>query len=558
MVHRGGGGSTTSCNSGNGTRVGHIYNLFGGRLPISDDVDVFISQASKLLAIDLESDWRFFVQQYDNRSKNSNVRPSWYASSRFPFTITKDDYSAWDESIRSRILNGKNNLAMVVYTFNGTSQSPDKLPLAEKDGLGKIQHLESCNSDNTKELTPSHTQKSTTIADIVTFSANIWGFAGNAKDLTTIEEILQATQRILGQQLDNFSFYAQVFDSASQRPIKAARVLTTTFGSFLVEAAQTRNLEASVNLFVADELFQFEGAMPAGACKDIVFLRLDNREAYWKIPKNLNEQVYGINQLQRDFRRAFQVVLPPWELNRQETFVGNISTGFGGGKLDVQLLKKVKIEYAALLESPDEGNLIYNVTFAALPPKAEIVVSLTGSADFIYSYRGHFPALPQRITELSAKYVNSRLPTHFKIWDSEDYCQESGEHGQRLKYGDSEVERQAIEQWFNFHLEWPFHVVVRPEWATIKVYLDDDVSETSIAWDIEDDSSLRSFKEALEGHFRRSDILQSDIHIYEHDHDRAYIITNETTEDEWRLYIFDWLYSSKLDVFIAEPTTYGM
>jgi len=151
---------------------------------------------------------------------------------------------------------------------------------------------------------------------------------------------------------------------------------------------------------------------------------------------------------------------------------------------------------------------------------------------------------------MSERWLNERKnPASFRIWADADARGRNGKSAV-IKYEPVTQTEEGLKVFFGG--AWPLSHTIwfRPEWETF-LLTDVDSAQTNTQWDSPPDQSLRSFRKALSGIWNDPESYNS-FCITEiqaaGDRDFRYIVTQDTTEDEWRLFVFDWLHGNRLAV----------
>jgi hypothetical protein len=293
---------------------------------------------------------------------------------------------------------------------------------------------------------------------------------------------------------------------------------------------------------------------------DIIQLNLEGRgTAYWKIPSNHAAlENYGINQIQPGFVHAMRILCPEEPRSRDKLLVHSFDMGVDG----LECVEHKFLDFVRDDLENHETSLKYGITF--WPVKASkkgtnnTRIRMVGNNFTSVVAYGDWTALAKGILSTSKScLVDMKLPSSFRIWQSGP-GRERKEQSTVIKYSPIEKTSKGLKAYFSggpqSHTIW-----FRPEWETFELY-DIESPDTSTQWDSRTDQSLESFKKALGGLWKESDSFKS-FCITEvpsmNGRNIRFIITEDTTDKEWRLYVFDWLHSKRLAVKRNMKAEYG-
>ena len=301
---------------------------------------------------------------------------------------------------------------------------------------------------------------------------------------------------------------------------------------------------------------------PSETARDIVRINVHKRgTAYWKVPSDQDTLANcGINQIQPDFVKAMRLLCYEEDRRKEELHLHSFSLGLDG-------LECVENRFWELVKYDRNhgASLKYDLTFrpvvTSLPSPADsthTTIQMAGSNSFSTVPSGNHLELAQEILSMSESYLSDRLlPGSFRVW----------ENGRSRKFnGDSAViKHKPIEQACNglkkfFKGSSQSHTIwFRPEWETFYLH-DIDAVQNATEWDSHTDQSLQSFKRALGKLWSETGSYNS-FCITEMPslpgRGIRFIINKDTTEDDWRLYVYDWLHSNHLAVKKNMNVNYG-
>lgn len=291
--------------------------------------------------------------------------------------------------------------------------------------------------------------------------------------------------------------------------------------------------------------------------------------AYWKVPADLTP-VYGINQCQQSFSNAMQVLFPPGSARRnhdfhhpaQNIYVGEHDIGWGGMEVTPELWKDVK---------RNEKSEDYRVTLRPAGDNDDgstlrTGVRLAGSHHLGEAKLGDYDQIYKEIAGLASSWLASK-PKSVRVW-KHAWARENGED---LLTGSENVSAviplqpkaaalNVLRRLFSKDPNQTTCVWFRPEWETIEVRQSDGNNRT-VDWHPEHGSELSNFKEDILkrlGYDGKTSFSVVDTHESQkfHVYVGGDLLDGEqgdiNPDDDWRIHIFDWFHSSKIEVKLLD------
>lgn len=279
---------------------------------------------------------------------------------------------------------------------------------------------------------------------------------------------------------------------------------------------------------------------PSPTRDNIVKMTRDNvGTAYWKIPHNSAalEDRYGINQVQKGFSPAIRVISP--EDPYTELRVHNFSIGCGDFEIT-----RLLWEYIC---SRCKRGIWEHEVVEHYRDKELGYIHILGSSK-VLSFK------PQDF-RLMDKTLQDQIPEsaiRARIWPSPE-DREGNLRSTHINLRAWQHERQ--QKLMNF-FEKPGFVefaIVRPEWEHFNIeHIGEENTVRSVKWKPRTgEETLESFRVALKQMFKEFSFDSTTSFIlseYKDPTGRVFSIDSTTTEEEWRLNVFDWWRTSHLMV----------
>lgn len=385
----------------------------------------------------------------------------------------------------------------------------------------------------------------------------VYGYCGKLEDVqNTPESLLRAALLLTGQ-----------YPASRTKPTWTFDVDVPTQGSgqkFSVFIAPA-NWQSVLSKFILPQLkagqpwdvFVRRGGKvstelePSSSTRDIIRITREGRgTAYWRVPSNKTTLLNcGINQIQPDFVRAMRLLCHEEPRSKHNLFIDNYSLGADGLEcVDSKFWGLVKDDLSKKMVSPE-----YSIQFRskkASPEDAALTnIRMVGNNYVSTVSSGNYMELAEEIKNISVSCLNdSELPGSFRIWENAQAREKNG-HSAVIKYGSteemSETLKTCYKSWPQSHTLW-----FRPEWELF--YLQDTDEPSRIRpWDSCKDQSLQSFKQVLKtfwsGFMAHQSFCITEVASVD-GRDIRFIVNRHTTEEDWRLYVFDWLHTKRLSV----------
>jgi hypothetical protein len=262
--------------------------------------------------------------------------------------------------------------------------------------------------------------------------------------------------------------------------------------------------------------------------------------AYFKVPQSIsNDQVsYGINQIQKVFFPALRLLFRERPLCR--ITIDGISLGYGGFEITKPLWEHIRGDWK-------EDKRVFEVGEGSEHSEMGYV-RLIGSPDMMEYESKEF----KRIESEIRNRIEPIAPG-YRIWESP----ESREREGRSIHIDLEGTQRAVVHDLENFFDKPGFVSIapfRPEWKTFEI--EETVrsgTPRSKGWKPRHgEGTLEGFRDILRQLIEDSSIDHFKVILQEarnpSNDGRMFSIDGSTTEDEWRVNVFDWLRTSKLRV----------
>jgi hypothetical protein len=303
---------------------------------------------------------------------------------------------------------------------------------------------------------------------------------------------------------------------------------------------------------------------PSESMRDIVRIHLDGcGTAYWKIPSDRNVlEDCGTNQIQPGFIKAMRLLYYDEPRRKENIYVHEFCLGVGGlecveGELWKWIRYHAKNHKVALecdltfrpIQSPRgdlEGDSLYTV------------IRMVGSKHLTTAGVGDWFGMAKGFRSMSEEWLYERKhPNSFRVWE-DTYTREKNGCSTVIKYAPIEETVVGLKAffggWTTSHTIW-----FRPEWESFQL-VDIDSPRCITQWDSFADQSLQSFRKALGGLWSNPESYSSfcitELQSVD-GRDFRFIITKDTSEDEWRLHVYDWLHGDRLAVRRNMKVDYG-
>lgn len=280
--------------------------------------------------------------------------------------------------------------------------------------------------------------------------------------------------------------------------------------------------------------------------------------AYWKIPpasQRNSKELPAINQLQPGFNHALQFLFQ--DLPFGEVKVEGAPIGHGGFELTWNTWAKLRERYQKSL-----GMIKFNVSFT---PGTEnrVLLRQIGSSLAISSNPTNLTEVFDEIHHALKQNSGGALPDMLQFWgkpsDRDTAPRTSGifiplKKDLALPYLEAALNSSGKIRIAHF----------RPEWNNFTIKFVGD--STTHQWEQSlNHGSLKSFRAQVKQSFpekgfeEATPLIISEIggKLASGQENRRFLISKETTEQEWRLHIFNWLSSNTLEVKIGSNNPHG-
>jgi len=302
---------------------------------------------------------------------------------------------------------------------------------------------------------------------------------------------------------------------------------------------------------------------PVQPMKNLVQISLEGHgTAYWKIPSDQKMlEDCGINQIQPGFVRAMRLLYPEEPRPKENIYVGGSCVGTGVWECATNDLwgqvKKIAKDPTGILE--------FKVDSRHSDPRGKdqernpnhTVIRMAGSHYLASVGPGDWAKIIQVIDAMSNKLCGGGRPASFRIWVNAQAREQNG-RSSVINYVPTEGAIDGLKTFFG---DWPQSDTIwfRPEWNKFEI-VDIEVANRTTRWDARADPSLKSFREALKNLWNDPASYTSFSLVELQSGNRGkskYIVTQKTTEKEWRLYVYDWFHGSRLAVKRNIKTDYS-
>lgn len=415
----------------------------------------------------------------------------------------------------------------------------------------------------------------------------IFGYAGQLRSSNQQLTFIQTAKDLLAIEdspTSNWEFRVDVFTRGT---FTRTQRISQSGADAQFTALQTSLNEAGWTVFV-----RIGGLLPTDLeppinTPNIVKLECPGRgTAYWKIWRNSAEKQTqaGVNQFQPGFQRAMKVLFPSRTSNpaaririatKRRANNDTFELPVGGLELTTPILNSLNFE----LNEVDDPGLLWNVRWsvqvsdaAGISPGHRSTVALgAGTASTIAvgihlvgsniveaaegPERGIAQILGDRISEISDARLRNK-PENFRLWYSAT-GRAKGTPDKVIRYEGGSGMARAADIWTffrdNFTTEGPCtYVWFRPEYTVMRI-ADRDDGARGVDWDCALDSSLKSFRAQLERLFALGGpsantqffkVIVADAP----GPSQEFTVDPDTSEDEWRLHVFDALRSNSISI----------
>jgi hypothetical protein len=298
--------------------------------------------------------------------------------------------------------------------------------------------------------------------------------------------------------------------------------------------------------------------------KDVVRLvGPDDETAYWKIPKDVKPN-YGINQCQPGFLNAMKLLFnddqfpPQGPINLRFRDPKKNSTvfdlGWGGTEATVEIWEAVCEAFLKLDPgAADSIDILVGTSQLEALGDREMGAYMVGSVGSAQASLTNHEHTYDRIAEVLSIWVVE--PVAFRVWH-DAHERDTGSTGEVIQL---KPKKNAVEALKNFFEGWQSRTNCcwfRPEWSNFTLKsLDTDPPAKDVKWPGAPASQgLGTLKSILQPFVGGGEALQSFtlVEAQSEQDGRQFVVTEDTTDREWRLHIYDWLRTNK--VFFKKNT----
>lgn len=552
-----GGAGTSKELEGLGQRF--IYGDGDMKVLVTDDVNVFTRALFTLFPPNNSEDPKkriFHLDVYNNEDKAQKEK-------KFQRTVDLDYGNfthKWTGFIRHSLFNFSHDwlLRVRVHRLGTSSTAPAHFVVLNPGKELRPQPLpweameqKAAPKDSSAPPATNPRQTSNTTKGFV------YGFDGKLEVENTEDSFLRAALLLTGQypapkQNPTWTFYVDI--PTTKGPRMTLNIMPANWQRLFTEAVLP-NLKGgeSWQVFVRTDETLPTSLEPSKSARDIIRINLTHcGTAYWKIPFNWDAlEDCGINQIQPSFVSAMRLLCPE-PRPRDSVHVRGFNLGVGGLEfVENSLWEWIKKELKS-------ANTALQLDITLLPMETPKVTSgpvsvgtairMVGNKHVSTPNTSYWRKLADEIYIMSERYLNyGKNPALFRVWEDAEARRRNGKSA-IIKYSPIDKTEDALKDFFGG--VFPPIIWFRPEWGPFTIQ-DVDSPNAMFQWDSRPDQSLRSFRNAL-GDIWTDPESRASFCITEMkasgDRDFRYIVTKDTTEDEWRLFVFDWLHGENLAV----------
>lgn len=410
----------------------------------------------------------------------------------------------------------------------------------------------------------------------------IYGYLGRILAENNNVSFLKTALRLLEYDFKNkpdYSFLVDIYPNGREHPADTTITITKsnydeTFPQFIKPNLDERDDEKRA-IFVRTSSSAPPGTPIQPDEIDIIRLHFAGNTSYWKITRDLfnsevfrkkmpaketpdmgNEVFYGINQCQPAFFRAMKLLFEPHSPRLHGPVslrAGKDSWGLGfDGMEATEDLWQFVCEQAKLSKRNTPQILQFSVIIGMNELSQNLIgAHLTGSHHETHASIVNPRETYSQIEQMSEEYLREkRVPESIRIWHTAEEREQDVEFNvTKLKKNSTALESLGdyLEGWEGrTHCIW-----WRPEFGIFNIVSVENNRE--VQWDTRGRrQGLRDFKKSTKSLSADGNGFESFVLLEAQSahNARRFVVTKDTTEDEWRMHIYDWLHSRKL--FIRE------
>jgi hypothetical protein len=594
MNIRGGAGPVEKCKA---DVQRFIYGNENHKVSVTDNISSFIDALFTLFPLEGYSDERdayfFHIDIYNNQKKSKeclyyqqtididqdNVEKKWRGSIRHPLFNYAHD---WILRVQPRrTLKASTAPETFLVPVPGVQLTSKAKGLRQpRKGQNTVQLSVAKQKTSTSGSLPPHTLTDTpyealrpmTVQPATTAKATrgiVYGYRGKLDAENTEESFLRAALLLTDQYPanttnPNWMFDVDVPDANFGGKMALSMVPANWSTRFIKEVSHHLKADQPWQVFVRRGGNVSDALEPSESIMDIVRIHLDGcGTAYWKIPSDRNVlEDCGTNQIQPGFIKAMRLLCYDEPRRKENIYVHEFCLGVGGlecveGDLWKWIKDHVKNPKAALecdltfrpIQSPRgglEGDSLY------------AVIRMVGSKHLTTAGHGDWFGMAEGFRSMSEEWLcERRHPGSFRVWE-DTHTREKNGRSAVIKYAPIEETVVGLKAFFG---GWTTSNTIwfRPEWESFQL-VDIDSPLHTTQWESFADQSLHSFRKALGGVWSNPESYSSfcitELQSVD-GRDFKFIITKDTSEDEWRIHVYDWLHGNRLAVRSNVQADYG-
>ena len=486
----------------------------------------FEDGALKLLEIDENTDWRFQINFFSNQLSGG-------AGEKFPHHLLHVSKSSFEQQYLEEICG---------RAFDGN------------------------------DIWILHVAIDTTPPEVKGF---IYSYSAKRRALNTFDSFSRATYRLLRKarpedRANDFKFF---IDIHGQGVINTIQVTRDTFIEvFRIKVLPLIPLTGTWPFFVRLDETPSVTLEPLNTMTDIIKLHYSDRvglavTAYWKIPRNLlsaPQRDYGHNQYQNGFHRAMEIIFPPDEIRpRGRVHIEDKCLGPGGMDFAHRMLEIIRSSMIGCTETQEFTVKVFTLSEGGDYDDMSDTIRLVGTQHLAGYRRPDYGRAYDEILDLTRAFTARNNPpvAAFRIWASQELRECNGP-SVTVAYKPKAAAVEALRTFITTQRVDTQCVAFRPEYVKFTITNSDvDPGLGSVDWDAgANNNSFASFKARVDELFRtvQKDTNAPDMfYVTSLMGSLKHVVTNQTTEEEWRRDVFDWLHSKTIHVRRASGLEYG-
>ncbi|KAI9052063.1 hypothetical protein LZ554_004316 [Drepanopeziza brunnea f. sp. 'monogermtubi'] len=527
---------------------------------VTDSAQDFARKSLNLLEM-THNDWKFFIDFYgfndDVRRPGNPILP--YHSTIVVTSATMN--ALWLSTIQTRLFGSLDLRSKwrVVIRAEEEDIDPTFNPSDVESDSSTTSSSPSVAASGTGQTEPSIPKQGPLLKN------HIYGYRGTTP-IAKLDEKSFAEAALAILALDhhsNWNFYMDIIENGASKTVAVSKASWSRIFKDHVQKFG-KQADGGIQIFVRDvtALPQSEGQMQPAADLDNLVRLTDGtgRTAYWAIP---NSGVrFGVNQLQDDFFSAMQVFFNPGNRRpSQHVVVGGADLGPGGMELTQQLWTQLArdaqdpsklMQYAVTLEDKS----LDRMTSGELLP-----VRLAGATSYGYYTEGNYDTLAAELNNLLDAALalggGVRKPAGLVLWYTPE-DREDGLHPLVLRSQPEKTLAERLKSWVEAQNGRKTNCVwFRPVWEEFEIVDVIEPSKSSV-WKpamSNGGASLSAFRAELSALLPGSNTDGFQIALAESS--QRFVVDINTTEDQWRRNLFDYLLGPRLHVRLTNDIVYN-